>query len=151
MEGIILIQYGYIFSTGDIVTLKDARDGWNNGDAREIERWLDKHYDGGYILVDIFENNPRFIDMRIPLNRFIHQGTRGYWEEAIQLLSEGVRSERVRRDEKSSPHSSRLTPHWIWMRKDDRVWRRIHNSETLRRHYRLVFRQGEMYLWKEKS
>ena len=148
----VLIQYGYMLTTGDIVALKDARDGWNNGDAREIERWLDKHYDGGYILVDIFENNPRFIDMHIPLKRFIHQGTRGYWEKAIGELVEGQESRvKGRKSHLSTLDSRPLTVRWIWMRKEDRVWRRIHGSKVLRRHYRIVFREREMYLYRHKE
>ncbi|MCD6507701.1 glycosyltransferase family 39 protein [Candidatus Poribacteria bacterium] len=152
LGGILLIQYGYMFCTGDIVTLKDARSGWNNGDAREVEKWLDKHYDGGYILVDIFENNPRFIDMHIPLKRFIHQGTRGYWEKAIGELAEEQESRvKGRKSHLSTLNSQPLTVRWIWMRKGDRVWRRIHGSKVLRRRYRIVFREREMYLYRHKE
>jgi hypothetical protein len=152
LSAILLIQYGYMFITGDIVTLKDARNGWNNGDAREIERWLDEHYDRGYILVDIFQNTPRFVDMHIPLDRFIHQGTRGYWEEAIDELVEGQESKvKGRKSHLSTLDSRPLTVRWIWMSRGDRVWRRIHGSDVLRRRYQIVFRDKGMYLYRYKE
>jgi len=92
------------------------------------------------------------VDMHIPLDRFIHQGTRGYWEKAIGELVEGQESRvKGRKSHLSTLDSRPLTVRWIWMRKGDRVWRRIHGSKVLRRHYRIVFREGEMYLYRYKE
>jgi len=107
---LILLNLGIMFTTGNIITLRDAKKGWGNGDARPVEKWLSRNYDDGFILTDAFANTCMFIDTKIPIDRFIHQGTNEYWKEARANPQKHVK--------------------WVWLKKDDtdRVWKKLKNK-----------------------
>lgn len=128
--GLVLLQYAYMFATGDIVTLKDARYGWSNGDPRPVEKWLRRNYDEGLILVDAQANSCRFIDTRIPMDRFIHQGTNQFWTRALT-------------------HPAQYAS-WIWLRQNesDRVWKAISENREFKARYKQVFRDKETAVYR---
>ncbi len=138
---IVLLFYFFMFAHGDIVTLKDGINGWNSGKPRKVEKWLSENYaeglgtdgtaDEGLILTDAYANTCRFIDMKIPIDQFIHQGTFGYWQESL---------------EKPTKHAR-----WIWMTQDDRVWKAIWKKDEFRKNFRQVFKDGRTLVYQRKE
>ena len=128
---LLLFQVGFMYARGDIVTLKDGVKGWNSSKPRKVEKWLDKNYDDGLILTDAFANTCRFIDMKIPMNRFIHQGTFGYWQESL---------------EKPAKHAK-----WIWITQNDRVWKAVWKKDEFRKNFRQVFKDGRTLVYQRKE
>jgi len=128
---IVLFQVVLMFARGDIVTLKDGVSGWSSGKPGEVEKWLSENYDGGLILTDAHANICRFIDTKIPMNRFIHQGTFGYWQESL---------------ENPAKHAK-----WIWMTQDDRVWKAIWKKDEFRKNFRQVFKDEKTLVYQKKE
>ena len=128
---LVLFQVVFMYARGDIVTLKDGVSGWASGKPRKVEKWLDKNYDDGLILTDSYANTCRFVDMKIPMNRFIHQGTFKYWQESL---------------EKPAKHAK-----WIWMTQDDRVWKAIWKKDEFRKNFRQVFKDGKTLVYQRKE
>jgi hypothetical protein len=128
---IVLFQVAFMFARGDIVTLKDGVNGWNSGKPRKVEKWLNENYNGGLILTDAHANICRFIDMKIPMNRFIHQGTFGYWQESLENPAKYAR--------------------WIWMTQDDRVWKAIWKKDEFRKNFRQVFKDERTLVYQKKE
>ena len=133
VSGLIVLQYGWMVGTSDVATLKDARGGWSNGDARPVEQWLRHSYDSGLILTDAHANACRFIDTRVPLDRFLTQGNMSRWEQALAQPTQ---------------HAA-----WIWLRHDiqDKVWRAMQTQPDFSANYEQVFRDGDTFVYRRKA
>ena len=118
-------------ATGQVVTFNDATKGWSAAPPRKAEQWLAAHYDEGLILVDAFENAPRFRDMKIPLSRFIMQSTDKYWQESLA---------------DASRHAS-----WLWVSQDDQVWKAVWGTPAFKTNFRQVFVDEQMLIFRKKS
>lgn len=122
----------------DIVTLSEpltTRKEWV-GSIRQstAAAWLRDNYDGGLILMENKGNELITFESRVPLEKFVYEGSHPYWDEAL-----------------GAPDTE-----WVVMsgavgtvRGEDRVWKTLHGKPQLIRHYRLVYDKDGVRIYKE--
>ena len=74
----------FAFANGDAVTIDDARVGSSQKNVSEVAGFLYKSAKDqkGYILISAASHDAIIFSSNLPMARFIHEGTGGYWESA---------------------------------------------------------------------
>ena len=108
---------------GGIVTLKEALSARTL--SAELESmWLQKHYDGGLMLMESFGNDVVTFQSHIPTSAIIYEGSYRQWNAAL-----------------ANPIAHHIR--WIYMRQTpgnrDLVWTHLHASPLLHSDYALVY------------
>ncbi len=120
--GLLLLTTFFQFSSGDAVTIDDARVGSSQKNVSEVSGWLQKHAgpEKGFILISAASHDSIIFSSGLPMKRFIHEGTGTYYDAAIQYPDHWAR--------------------WIVVRSysnEDSTWRLIHDNPGFAR-YELV-------------
>jgi len=84
--GLLVFVAFFQFSSGDAVTIDDARVGSSQKNVTEVSAWLaenaaDKE---GFILVAAASHDAIIFSSGLPMKKFIHEGTGVYWESATE-------------------------------------------------------------------
>lgn len=82
--GLILFVTFFQFASSDAVTIDDARVGSSQKNVSEVSGWLkdnakDKE---GFVLISAASHDAIIFSSGLPMKKFIHEGTGGYWELA---------------------------------------------------------------------
>ncbi len=83
--GLILLVLTIQFTSYDAVTIDDARVGSSQKNVSEVSGWLmDNASDQpGFILISAASHDAIIFSSRLPMKRFIHEGTGDYWKSAV--------------------------------------------------------------------
>lgn len=82
--GILFFVLTFAFVNSDAVTIDDARVGSSQKNVSEVSGYLAAHAKGqkGFILISAASHDAIIFSSGLPMKRFIHEGTGGYWESA---------------------------------------------------------------------
>ncbi len=85
--GLILFVLFFQFSSGDAVTIDDARVGSSQKNVAEVSGWLAQNAAGkdGFVLISAASHDAIIFSSGMPMKKFIHEGTGDYWKEATTL------------------------------------------------------------------
>ena len=125
-----------MFHANNIVTLNDPlanRAGEISIRQATIAQWLSQNYDGGFILMENFRNELVVFESRIPMGKFIYEGSYKYWEPALENPQDFAK--------------------WVFMRggiTPDKVWKALHSTPQLLDNYDLVYQNGGIEIYKRK-
>lgn len=83
IASIIFVTF-FSLSSGDAVTLDDARVGSSQKNVTEVSGWLAKHAKDreGFILISAASHDAIIFSSGLPMKKFIHEGTGAYWTSA---------------------------------------------------------------------
>ncbi|NTW15060.1 MAG: hypothetical protein HGA38_01670 [Candidatus Moranbacteria bacterium] len=114
LVGLLLFTTFFMFSSGDAVTIDDARVGSSQKNVSEVSGWLHANAGPkkGFILISAASHDSVIFSSGLPMSRFIHEGTGKYYDAAIE----------------SPDHWAR----WIVVRSysdDDSTWRQLKDNE----------------------
>lgn len=126
------VLYGAGFSK--VETLADGTAGLSRAKRPDAERWLNRHYDGGLVMIDDYSRVISIIRSGIPMNNIIYLGNKPYWEESL-----------------SQPQKYAS---WVIIQKDDDIWKKLYqNSEAqgrLYKYFKKVYTSPDILIF-EKS
>lgn len=82
--GILVFVLAFAFVNNDAVTIDDARVGSSQKNVSEVSGYLQAHAKDtkGFILISAASHDAIIFSSGLPMKRFIHEGTGGYWESA---------------------------------------------------------------------
>ena len=82
--GLFLFVTFFSFANIDAVTIDDARVGSSQKNVAEVSGWLAKNAkdEKGFILISAASHDAIIFSSGLPMERFIHEGTGAYWENA---------------------------------------------------------------------
>jgi hypothetical protein len=111
--GLVLFTIFFSFTSGDAVTIDDARVGSSQKNVSEVSGWLGDHAknEKGFVLISAASHDAIIFSSTLPMKKFIHEGTGAYWTSATENPDRWAR--------------------WIIMRTysdDDNTWRLVKKS-----------------------
>lgn len=117
--GLLALTIFFQFSSGDAVTIDDARVGSSQKNVSEVSGWLHNHAgpEKGFILISAASHDSIIFSSGLPMKRFIHEGTGTYYDAAIKYPDHWAR--------------------WIVVRSysnEDSTWRLIHDNPGFARY-----------------
>jgi len=82
--GLILFVTFFSLRSGDAVTIDDARVGSSQKNVTEVSEWLAEHAKNkeGFVLISAASHDAIIFSSTLPMSKFIHEGTGGYWTSA---------------------------------------------------------------------
>ncbi|KKS98116.1 MAG: family 2 glycosyl transferase [Candidatus Gottesmanbacteria bacterium GW2011_GWA2_43_14] len=82
--GLFVFVIFFAFTNGDAVTIDDARVGSSQKNVSEVSGYLNTHAKNtkGFVLISAASHDAIIFSSGLPMKRFIHEGTGGYWESA---------------------------------------------------------------------
>lgn len=85
--GSLIFVLFFAFNSGDAVAIDDARVGSSQKNVSEVSGYLHKHAskEKGFILISAASHDAIIFSSKLPMKRFIHEGTGLYWEHATTL------------------------------------------------------------------
>lgn len=119
---IVLVVQSVLFVRAGIpVSLADGLHGLKNTYYTvEASKWLREHYEGGLILTSLASHDAFVARAQLPMKNYIHEGTRGYWNNALKNPDQDV------------AYIALLTfP-------PDSVYRKLRNNKTFKTEYTVV-------------
>ncbi|HSX09992.1 MAG TPA: hypothetical protein VLF93_07585 [Candidatus Saccharimonadales bacterium] len=120
----LLIAQSYFFMTGmtPTITLADGTQGLSAEKVpTNVENFINKHYDGGYVLLDSYARTISIAKSTVPMQDIIYVGNKPYWEISLK-------------------HPEKYAK-WIIMQKNDAVWTALYDNPK---------EQGEVYKYFKK-
>lgn len=135
----ILILFGLFFQSisfisgyESIITIQDGTIGLSRTLESDVQRWLTKNYDGGYVLLDDYAKPVSIIRTPISLDKIIYIGNKPYWENSF------VTPEKYEK--------------WIIMQKGDSIWSVFNDQPDKRAHlykyYNKVYTSSQILVFK---
>lgn len=125
-----------LFVTGFVKTiaLEDGITGLSTAKIPwDAENFINKHYDGGFLLEDDFARSMSITHSTIPMNEIIYIGTKPYYQISL------IQPERYAR--------------WIIMQKDDEIWKGIYENKTIRgrlyKYFKKVYTSDRILIFKK--
>lgn len=84
LVGLLVMVTFFAFINADAVTIDDARVGSSQKNVSEVSGWLKQNAGEkeGFILISAASHDAIIFSSGLPMKRFIHEGTGGYWESA---------------------------------------------------------------------
>jgi len=84
--GLMIFITFFAFNGYDAVTIDDATVGSSQKNVSEVSGWLYKNAkdQDGFILISAASHDAIIFSSGLPMKRFIHEGTGGYWDVATQ-------------------------------------------------------------------
>ena len=81
---LILFVTFFSFANVDAVTIDDAKVGSSQKNVTEVSGWLNKNAknEKGFVLISVASHDAIIFSSGLPMKKYIHEGTGGYWDEA---------------------------------------------------------------------
>ena len=131
---LVLAMQAYLFIVGGTpVSLKDGTVGLSSRRPSPATNFVKDNYDYGYVMFDDFARSADPIDLNIPFENIIYVGNHPQWENALAKPQEHVRWLIVRHD------------------KTDAIWRQLSSNTEFAKYFDIVYRNGEIFVYKRKS
>jgi len=125
------------FQTNNVITLNEPASEKEASEwgvrAVATAQWLSQNYDEDLILMANFGNESIAFESRIPMGKFIYEGSYKYWEPALENPQDFAK--------------------WVFMRggiTPDKVWKALHSTPQLLDNYDLVYQNGGIEIYKRK-
>jgi hypothetical protein len=82
--GLFMFTIFFAFTSGDAVTIDDARVGSSQKNVTEVSAWLKDNAGErqGFILISAASHDAIIFSSELPMKKFIHEGTGVYWDSA---------------------------------------------------------------------
>lgn len=82
--GSLLFVLFFAFGNADAVSIDDARVGSSQKNVSEVSGYLEQHAknEKGFILISAASHDAIIFSSKLPMKRYIHEGTGKYWESA---------------------------------------------------------------------
>lgn len=82
---LLLFVIYYSFANRDAVTIDDARVGSSQKNVTEVSGWLAENTKGkeGFVMISAASHDAIIFSSGLPMKKFIHEGTGGYWDSAV--------------------------------------------------------------------
>lgn len=118
----LLISF-FSFANRDAVSIDDALVGASGKNVQEVSGWLKNNAinEKGYVLISVASHDAIIFSSRLPMRKFIHEGTGDYWNMATEHPSKWAR--------------------WIIMRTHDRsdtTYKMLEGNKEFEQRYELV-------------
>lgn len=87
LVGTLMFVMAISLFSGDAVTIDDARFGSSQKNVSEVSSWLTQNAGSkkGYVLISAASHDAIIFSSKMPMKRFIHEGTGLYWKSATAL------------------------------------------------------------------
>jgi hypothetical protein len=123
LASLLLFVSVFSFTNGDAVTIDDAVVGASGKNVAEVSGWLQENAKDkdGFVLISAASHDAIIFSSRLPMKRFIHEGTGKYWDEATTNPTRWAR--------------------WIVLRTDDMndsTFRELKDNRSFKENYTLV-------------
>lgn len=123
LAALLLFVSVFSFTNSDAVTIDDAVVGASGKNVAEVSGWLQENAKNkeGFVLISAASHDAIIFSSRLPMKRFIHEGTGKYWDEATTNPASWAR--------------------WIVLRTDDMndsTFRELRNNREFKENYTLV-------------
>lgn len=117
LEGILVIALliqTSLFATGinTTLTIQDGTHGLSASSHPDAQKWISKHYTGGYVLLDDYARTISITGSHLPIQSVIYIGNKPYWQDALQKPQDYVE--------------------WVVLQKGDAVWTNIYENPQKR-------------------
>jgi hypothetical protein len=100
-------------SFSPVITLEDGLRGLSaNKVPGNVQKVINKEYDGGLVLIDDYARTISITRSTIPMQKIIYVGNKPYWEESLKHPQAHAR--------------------WIIMQKNDAVWNAVYTQKPVR-------------------
>ncbi len=130
---VIAVQAYLFVVSGTPVSLQDGIVGLSSRRPSPATNFVRDNYDYGYVMFDDFARSADPIDLNIPFENIIYVGNHPHWENALEKPQDHVRWLIVRHD------------------KTDAIWRQLSSNVQLNKYFDVVYRNGEIFVYKRKS
>lgn len=82
--GLLIFTVFFSLTSFDAVTIDDARVGSSQKNVTEVSSWLSKNTKEkeGFVLISAASHDAIIFSSRLPMKKFIHEGTGKYWKKA---------------------------------------------------------------------
>lgn len=124
-----VVLFGPFQAYSGELLMESMRDQEKNSEQADLLWYLRHNDDGRLILADMGEIAPVLYDLKLPIKRYVHQGAKRYWKEAM------VHPEKV--------------AGWVFLSQNDQLWRRFHDDPEFHKHYALVGRRNILELYRQ--
>lgn len=125
-----LLLFGIGYSR--VITLDDGTVGLSASKHPDAERWINKHYDKGLVLLDDYARTMSVVKSGIPMQEVIYVGTKPYWEQSLR-------------------HPQTYAT-WIIMQQNDDVWKHLYANPAVRgelfKYFKKVYTSPEILIFK---
>lgn len=127
----------FLFYSGTLptISLEDGISGLSSAKHPQAQDWLAQNYDGGLVLLDDYARTVSIIKSGVPMKNVIYVGNKPYWEESL------VEPQKYAR--------------WVVMQKDDTIWDRIYENETVNgrlfKYFQKVYTSNEILIFKKAA
>lgn len=127
---LLVVQTVLFLRAGIPVSLADGLDGLKNTYYTvEASRWLRENYKGGLILTSLASHDAFVARAQLPMRHYIHEGTREYWDNALEGPNRDVQ------------YVALLTfP-------PDSVYRKLRANPAFNKNYKVVHRYGKFEIY----
>lgn len=131
LAGLVMI-FVIAFSIAFPITLRDGLYGLSSrlptGKISPISIAFRKYYDYGYVAFDDYARSADPIDLKIPINKIIYDGSHPYWEQMLKQPNTIAR--------------------WLIIRKHDVLWKHFHNRKSFYKDYTVLAASNDVSLYK---
>jgi hypothetical protein len=134
----LIYLQSYIFiQQGIPITLIDGMNGLENTYYTvEASQWLANNYHGGYILTSLASHDAFVARTGLPMKYYIHEGTRDYWNNALQNPSLPA-----------GPKQVNITYIAVLSFPPDTVYKALRNNPSFYLNYKLVHKYKEFEIY----
>lgn len=134
VAAVLITQCVLFWNAGIPVSLADGLHGLKNTYYTvEASTWLRQNYKGGLILASLASHDAFVARAGLPMKNYIHEGTREYWDNALDGPDENVEYITLL----SFP--------------PDSVYRAIKNTPSFKNNYTMIHRYGEFKIYQRKK
>ena len=94
----------------------------------DLTNYLREHDDGQLILASMGDIAPVLYDLKLPVKRYVHEGAKPYWDDALKNPEKVVG--------------------WVFLFQDDQLWNQLHDNLQFHKHFALVGSGGFLELYR---
>jgi Dolichyl-phosphate-mannose-protein mannosyltransferase len=109
---------------------ESLRDAENLAIQQDLLWYLKQHDDGQLILVAMSDIAPVVYDLKLPIKRFIHEGSKPWWNDAYTY-----------------GHPEKVAG-WVFLNQGDRLWQKFHADPEFHKHFALIGRRKFLELYR---
>lgn len=135
LTAFVCIEYLTMALSGNVITVQESLHGFAGRDAHETRiqagQWLEEHYDGGYLLADVFTNDSVAFYSRVPLKNWIDSGDNDRYRAALRNPRDSI--------------------DWILIKERDGLYRTFQAGQLLEADYRRVYQSGDMSIYRKRT
>lgn len=110
---------------------ESMRDAENRAIQDDLLWYLRQNDDGKMILVAMGDIAPVVYDLKLPVKRFVHEGSKPWWNDAYTY-----------------GHPEKVAG-WVFLNQGDRLWKKFHNDPEFHKHFALIGRRKFLELYRQ--